>query len=80
MIKTRTTTIKTTASVQYKGHGTHAMEPKTPYEASAPKKNVTNVSRRSLWNYEPNYWYHLAVERLTFVGDRNGSHVSACLQ
>ena len=29
-----------TASVQNKGHGTHAMEPKTPYKASAPKKNL----------------------------------------
>ena len=33
-IKTRTTTIGTTASVQYKGHGTQAMEPETPYKAS----------------------------------------------
>ena len=53
-IKTRTTTIETTASVQYKGHGTHAMEPETPYKASAPKKNITNVSKRTLLNiYRP---------------------------
>ena len=37
-IRTRTTTIGMTASVQNKGHGTHAMEPKTPYKASAPQK------------------------------------------
>ena len=40
-ITTRTTTIGTTASVQNKGDGTHAMEPKTPYKASTPKKYVT---------------------------------------
>ena len=34
---TTTTTIGTTASVQEKGHGTHAMEPETPYKANAPK-------------------------------------------
>ena len=27
-----------TASVQNKGHGTQAMEPESPYKASAPKK------------------------------------------
>ena len=57
-IKTRTTTIiGRTASVQYKGHGTQAMEPESPYKASALKKSITNVSKRSLRNYEPNYWY-----------------------
>ena len=34
---TRTTTIGTTVSVQNKVYGTHAMEPKTPYKANAPK-------------------------------------------
>ena len=63
-ITTKTTTIGTTASVQNKGHGTHAIEPKTPYKASSPK-NVTNVSKRSLRKYGPKLLVAVYVAILT---------------